>query len=49
MNKSIKAGREIGGETVGVIQVPLQALATGIEMHVNPVGLIDGEVRTTLV
>ena len=49
MNKRIKIGGQIGGATAGVIQVPSQAPATGIEILVNPAGLTDGEVRTTLV
>ena len=32
-----------------LIQVPPQAAAAGIEIHVNPAGLTDGEVRTTVV
>ena len=39
----------IGGAAAGVNQVPPQDLAAGMEMHFNPTGLTDGEVRTTLV
>ena len=39
----------IGGTTTGVIQVPSKAPTAGIEIPVNPAGLNDGEVRTTLV
>ena len=49
MNTMRKAGGEIGGATAEVIQVPSQAPAAGIEMHVHPTGLIDGDVRITLV
>ena len=49
MNIKRKAGKEIGGTATRVIQVPSQALAAKTEMHVNPAGLTDGEVRTTFV
>ena len=49
MNTRRKAGGEIEGAATGVIQVPSHAPAIGKEMHVNPAGLKDGEVRTTLV
>ncbi|TMX00248.1 hypothetical protein EJD97_001134 [Solanum chilense] len=49
MNTRRNAGKEIGGEVAGVNQVPPQALAAGMEMYVNPNGLIDRELRTTLV
>ena len=44
-----KVGGEIGGATAGVIHIPYQASGAGIEMHVHPTGLIDGDVRITLV
>ena len=49
MNTRRNAGGEIGGADVGVNQVPPQTRATRMEMLVNPTGLTDGEVRTTLV
>ena len=49
INTSIYTGRETGGAAAGVNQVPPQALAAAMEMHVNPTGLTDGVVRTTLV
>ena len=49
MNTRRKAGREIGGAAVGVIQVPSQAPTARIEMPINPAGLRHGEVRTTCV
>ena len=44
-----KEGGDIGGKAAGVIQVPSQAPAAGIEILVNPAGLTYGELRTTLV
>ena len=49
MNTRRKAGGEIGGAAAGVIQIPSLAPAAGVEMSVNSAGLIDGELRTTLV
>ena len=49
MNTRENAGGEIGGAAAGVNQVPSQAPPAGMEMHVNPTGLIDGYVRKTLV
>ena len=49
MNTRRKAGEDIGGTDAGVIQVPSWALASGIQIHVNPAGLRDGEVRRTFV
>ena len=49
MNTWRKEGREIGGTTAGVIQVPSQARVAEIEIHVNPAGLTDEEVTKTLV
>ena len=39
MNTRRKEGREIGGTTAGVIYVPSQAPAAGIENPFNPVAL----------
>ena len=49
MNKRRKEDGEIGGSATRVIQVPSQATTTGIQTHVNPVGLKNGEVRTMFV
>ncbi|TMX03080.1 hypothetical protein EJD97_018434 [Solanum chilense] len=49
MNTRRNTGGEIGGATAGVNQIPPQAPAAGMEMHDNPTGLTDGEVRTALV
>ena len=49
MNTRRNIGREIGGAAVGVNQVPSQAPPAGMEMHVNPTGLLHGEVRKSLV
>ena len=49
MNMRRNAGGEIWGAAAGVNQVPPQALAAAMEMHVNPTGLTDGEVRKYLV
>ena len=48
MNMRRNAGGEIWGAAAGVNQVPPQALAAAMEMHVNPIRLTDGEV-TALV
>ena len=49
MNTRRKTSGWIGEATAGVIKVPSQAPAAGIDMPVNPPGLTYGEVRTTLV
>ena len=49
MNTGRNAGRRRGEVATGGNQVPPQAPAVGMEMHVNPAELTDGEVRTTLV
>ena len=49
MNTRRNTGGQIGGAAAGVNQGPPLALVAGIEMHVNPTGLTDGVVRTTLV
>ena len=49
MNSRRNAKGEIGGAAAGVNQVPPQAPAAGTEMHVNPTGLTDGEVRIDFV
>ena len=49
MNTMRNVGGEIGEAIAGVNIVLTHAPAAGMEMHVNPTRLTDGEVRTTLV
>ena len=49
MNTMRKEGGYIGEKAAGEIQVPFQVPVVGIKIPVNPAGLTDGEVRTTLV
>ena len=49
MNTRRNAGRRRGEAGAGGNQFPPQAPAAGLEMHVNPVELRDGEVRTAEV
>ena len=49
MNTIRNAGRGRGKTVAGGKQVPPQAPAAEMEISINPVGLTDGEVRTTLV
>ena len=48
MNMTRNAGGEFGGAVAAVNQVPPQAPAAGMEMHVNLARLTDGEVRIAL-
>ena len=49
MNMRRNARGTMGGAAAGVNQVLPKALAAKIEMHVNPNGLKDGEMRTFFV
>ena len=49
MNMRRNVGGEIGGTTAGVNKVSPQARAAGMEIHVDPTGLKNGEVRIALV
>ncbi|TMW99208.1 hypothetical protein EJD97_002896 [Solanum chilense] len=49
MNTRRNAGGVIGGATTRLNQVLPQGLAAVVEMHVNPTGLENREVRTSLV
>ena len=49
MNTIRNVGRRVGEAAVGGNQAPPQAPAAGVQVHVNPAALTNGELRAALV